>query len=250
MDRRALIAVIAGSFGFAAPALAAPPWKQERPANAAGREAFEAERYEDAAKRFETLEDELAGDDKAKAAFNRGDALYQSGDLEGAERAFDRAAEGAKGRVRADALFNQGLAREGQQNMRGAIEAYRDALLTEPEHAGARQNLERLLRLPPPPPQQQQQQSQSQSDEQKKQEGQPPPKPKDGENQDQAQQDPAQGKQEQQPPKEDSAQPPSSGKLTEKEADDILRSAEQEKQGQRLLQTGKPPPDFDPQKDW
>ena len=234
---------------LAAPAAAraAPPWKQERPANAEGRDAYDHERYDDAAKHFESLEDELDGEDKAKAAFNRGDTLYKSGDFEGAERAFDQAAAGAGGKTRADAFFNQGLSREAKKDTGGAIQSYRQALLAEPDHEGARMNLERLLRMPPPPPQPKGGKGENKEGKDKqKQQPQGGDQDKQGKKQDQAK-----GEQPKEaPPKDNSDRKPDSGKLSEKEADDILRSAEQDKTGQRLLQTGKPPPDYNPEKDW
>lgn len=241
MARYALLALAAL---LAAPrvAAAAPPWKKDNPENAAGRGAYERGDFGEAAQRFEKLGQTLEDDDKARAAFNRGDALYRAGDFAGAQQAFDEAARTGDPFLRGDAFFNQGLSREQTQDSKGAIEAYRRALLENPKHVPARTNLERLLRMPPPPPQQQPQPSpESQAEQQPGDENQPP-----------QEEQPGQGEEKKPPPEQppDEQRPAPSDKLTEKEADDILRAADQDKDARPPLNTGKPPRDYDPEKDW
>lgn len=222
---------------------AAPPWKKDRPANAAGRDAYERGDFGEAAQRFDKLGGELEGDDKARAAFNRGDALYRAGDFAGAAQAFDDAARTGDSALRGDAFFNQGLSREQTQDAKGAIDAYRRALLENPKHVPARTNLERLLRMPPPPPQPQPSpQSQDQQPAGQPDQPQPP-----GEQPGPEKQPPQQPRPDEQQPGQ---APAPSAKLTEKEADDILRAADQDKDARPPLSTGKPPEDYDPEKDW
>lgn len=226
-------------------------FKRDLPANRAGREAYARQRYDEAARDFERAARELTGEERFRAVFNRGSAMFQAGRLDEAEQAFGEAARTADVRLLADALYNRGRVREAQKDVAGAIADYRKALLTDPNHKLARTNLERLLRLPPPPPQ-----APAQA---------PPPGGKTAESvQPSAQHAPETDARRSPQPKSSprdteetassgSAQPrPADGRdLTPEEADAILDSAEREGQLNRPLNRSSPPPqDHDPSRDW
>lgn len=255
MDQRTRIALAAWALLLAAAveAGAAPPWKREAEPNAAGRDAYRQGNFDEALQRFEGLSGELGEEDRRRADFNRGASLYRMQRFKEAEQAFDSAAAAGDKRLRADAFYNRGLAQEGNNAAAKAIESYRKALLENPEHEPARINLEKLLRRPPPPPQQQQQQQQ-----QSGQGGAPEEQPRQP-GEDQAKQPPEQQQGQQEQEQAAGGEPKNAdrrraagreGELTQKEADDILRSAEQDNQGARVLPTGKPPQDYDPSRDW
>jgi tetratricopeptide (TPR) repeat protein len=257
----AFVSTCAIFFTAPAAAVAAPPWLEERTENARGREAYEQGRHDEALRQFEEAGKKAPEKDASIAAFNKGGALFKLGRFREAEQEFGKAASRASGATRADALFNRGLAQEAQQNTQAAIRSYSDALLANPEHKPSRVNLEKLLAAPPPQTQPQAGQSQDQQQGGEDQQAQPPGQGDEDENlagnqqPDETEPTPDPGRQaggpegqsrEEQPERK----PGASGKLTEKEADDILRAAEQETRGPRLMQQGKPPRDYDPARDW
>ncbi|TVR78577.1 MAG: tetratricopeptide repeat protein [Saprospirales bacterium] len=74
--------------------------------------------------------------------FNLGNALYKQGRFDEAAEFFEASREllGRSGQ-RADAWYNYGNARFEEMDFESAIEAYRNALLDQPEHHEARNNL-------------------------------------------------------------------------------------------------------------
>lgn len=252
MDQRTFILIIL-LLALPQAAHAAGPWKRELPANAAGREAFGKKDYDGALKRFDEADQAADGEEKKRAAFNRGGALLKAGKAKEAEQAFGEAAASEDSILRSDALFNRGLSRETQQDNPGAIEAYRRALLENPGNERARTNLQHLLLAPPPPPQQQQSKQDSKQNDSEKQKQEQQQAQKEKEEQEKKEQEKAPGEEEKQPDEknqDEQEQAAKPGELTQKEADDILQSSERDNTGPRLLQSGKPPNDYDPQRDW
>jgi len=122
-----------------------------------GNAAYEQERFEEALELYRQAAE--AAPDAPEAHFNRGDALYRSGDHEGAVSAFERAAQLAQERgddeLEARSRYNLGNAfyQEGRkplefdpqaavESLERSVRAYREALRIDPELAEAAENLE------------------------------------------------------------------------------------------------------------
>ncbi len=242
---------------------AEPPWKLEILENREGRKAYQSGDYEKARDHFRRAKRTVDGDDESRADFNRGAALFGAERFAEAEQAFESATRTNDDGLRADAFFNRGLALEGQTKTKEAIESYRQALLTNPNHEPARNNLERLLLMPPPPPEPQQgeneqadsgedQNEQSGAEQDKEQAGENPDSEGEqnadaGEGQDETP-GPNEPGEEDEAPRETAAE--ASDKLTDEEVERILRAAELESARPNLRQSGEPPPDYEPAKDW
>lgn len=116
-----------------------------------GNRAYRAGDHREAVERYrEALR---AGEDDPRVRYNLGTALLQVGEWEEARAQLSEALQGRDPDLRADAFYNLGNARarsvgEGSDDMerlRGAIEAYRRALLLQPGQEDARWNLELAL---------------------------------------------------------------------------------------------------------
>ncbi|XHF15127.1 tetratricopeptide repeat protein [Archangium gephyra] len=140
------------ALGLALPsgAWAAGLLEKEHPLIQKGRQAYTAERYEEALSAFEEAKKERPNDPAVE--FNRGDALMKLGRYEEAQRAFQSVAETQnQPELRQKATYNLGNAYAKTGDTREALKAYRRALTMDPSDAQARHNYEVLLRNLPPP---------------------------------------------------------------------------------------------------
>jgi len=100
-------------------------------------------------------------------AIGKGSALYKSKDFDGAIKEFSSAPTAGDDKLAADLKFNIGNAKFQEQDYKGAISSYIDALKLRPEEKDFKQNLE--LALSKLQEQQQQQQQQGQEGDQQDQ---------------------------------------------------------------------------------
>ncbi len=144
--------IVLTAFLFGIPALAADASSWLRRGNA----FFEEGNYPEAERAYrEALELDASG---FKAMFNLGNALYKQGRLEEAAGIFESLSLMPEARDEmAGVLHNLGNARLGKGDIAASIEAYKDALRTDPGDEETRYNLAYALRLleemPPPEPQ-------------------------------------------------------------------------------------------------
>ena len=125
------------------------PFEANPPAVARGLKAYDEGRYEDALREFQAAEREAPR--SAALEYNRGNTLYRLHRYDEAKEAYKRAAENADASLRERDLYNMGNALAEMGDTKGAIDAYRKALVLEPRDEAARHNLEVLLRNLPPP---------------------------------------------------------------------------------------------------
>lgn len=114
--------------------------------------AYRAGRYVEAAEQLAELVEQAPTD--AELWDRLGAARFRAGDAEGAARAWER--QDALLGGDADAAFNAGNAHFSARRYDEALARYEQALARDPNHPGARQNLEvvrqELARQPKPPP--------------------------------------------------------------------------------------------------
>src|SRR5687768_9167846 len=146
-----------------AAAIALPSWWRETNSHASsarGARAYEDKKYVEASKAFGRAQ-QIAP--SARNAFNLGTAEIASGNREqGSARLADAIQDPS---LRADALFNRGNSALESKALDHAVRDYTDALRANPNHAGAKRNLEIALarqRQQQPTPNGQQGQSQQQ----------------------------------------------------------------------------------------
>jgi Ca-activated chloride channel family protein len=123
-----------------------------------------------------------------RVRFNLADGLYKNGKFDESAALYRSLGENPRAPLAGAARFNLGNARFQQQDYRGAIQAYRDALHLKPDDLDTRRNLELALRAleeQQRQQKQQQQQNQNQNQNQKQQQ----------KSQGQGQQKPGQGQQ-------------------------------------------------------
>jgi tetratricopeptide (TPR) repeat protein len=126
-----------------------------------------------------------------RTRFNLADALYKNGKFDESAALYQSLGQDARAPLAGPARFNLGNARFQQQDYRGAIQAYRDALHVNPDDLDTRRNLELALRaLEEQQQQQKQQQKQNQNQNQDQKQSQ--------QSQGQGQQKPGHGQQNQQ----------------------------------------------------
>ncbi len=125
------------------------------------------------------------------ARFNAGTARLEAG-IEGAAELLERAAEDAPAELAPAVHFNLGNARVAGRDLQGALEAYREALRRQPDHAAAKHNLELALRELERQQQQEQQQQEQQQQEQQ-QERPAPDQPQGSPGADEPQESPSEG---------------------------------------------------------
>ena len=166
--------------------------------------------------------------------YDRGNAAFRMGKLDDAAGHFRRAAEKAPAPLASRALQNLGNTLDAKGDRQGAIDAYVDALRTDPSNEDARYDLEVLLRRKEPPrsPQQKQQggqpshggkgQQQQQRQQQQPQTGDPQeqPQPSPGQEGPEQQRDPGgAGQKPEQAQGEEGSRP---GPLTKQDAEKLL----------------------------
>lgn len=159
-----------------AAAIALPSWWRETNSHASsarGARAYEDKKYVEASKAFARAQQITPS---ARNAFNLGTAEIASGNREqGSARLADAIKDPS---LRADALFNRGNSALESKALDHAVRDYTDALRANPNHAGAKRNLEialaRQRQQRPSPNGQQQQQQQNQQKPQQPQQGRQP----------------------------------------------------------------------------
>lgn len=198
-----------------------PPWVDGLLFNAAerteaGRRALEAGEVDAALGRFESAH-RLAPDDPV-AGYNAGTARLAAARSDAASL-LEAAARSEAPAVAAKASYNLGNARFGANDFAGAVEAYRDALRSDPGYADAKHNLELALRKlqeqsgqqgQPQPQDQQQQDRQQQSDEKQESQSKDSENPENKDQKEESQSQPKPGDEKQDPdPKQE--EPPEQG---------------------------------------
>ena len=160
-----------------AAAIALPSWWRETNSHASsarGTRAYEDKKYGESSKAFARAQ-QLAP--SARSAFNLGTAEIAAGNREqGSARLAEAIRDPA---LRADALFNRGNSALESKALDHAVRDYTDALRANPNHAGAKRNLEIALarqqqQRPSPNGQQQQQQQPNQQKPQQPSQGRKP----------------------------------------------------------------------------
>lgn len=130
--------------------------------------AYEQGDYETAAKLYEEA---LRKENSVQGNYNLGNTDYHKGDYEAAARRYQEAARLAQDpTARSKALHNLGNAFMQQEETTKAIEAYRDALRSNPDDLETRHNLGKAMQLIRQQQQQQQQQQQNEQQEQQNEE--------------------------------------------------------------------------------
>ena len=187
-------------------ALAVPAWWRETNSHASsarGARAYEKKDYTKSVKAFGRAQ-QLAP--SARNAFNLGTAEIAAGNREqGSTHIADAVADPA---LRADALFNRGNSALDAKAYDHAVRDYSDALRANPNHAGAKRNLEIALSH--------------------KQNQQPAPGGKQGQ----------QGQNQQKPQPQPQGQKP--GPTSQPDLDTLLRSVQQQEQEELRRMKGKP----------
>ncbi|MBJ6759248.1 tetratricopeptide repeat protein [Myxococcaceae bacterium JPH2] len=147
---RAWAWTVAGLLCLPARAWAAGPLEKDHPLVQRGREAYEAGRYEDALRDFESARQERPNDPAVE--FNRADALAKLGRVAEAKEAFTQVAQSAKRPDLAEqSWYNLGNLAASTGDRKEALRAYRRALTLDPQDQQARHNYEVVLRNLPPP---------------------------------------------------------------------------------------------------
>ena len=175
-------------------------------------------------------------DNNPTASYNLGNTLFRKDNTDEAVQAYDNSIQNSSDNsVKEKAYYNKGVAYQKAKKLPECINAYKNALMLDPNDEEARQNLQRALQQQ----QQQQKQQQQQNKKDKKQQN----------KQDQQKQN-QQNKQDQQ--KQNSELKPRPSKLSKQDAEEKLKSLlENEKQLQDKLHKIKGAAAADkPEKDW
>lgn len=110
-----------------------------------GNEAYRAGQFIKAADAYEKALASSPSDEVA--AYNLGTAWFRAGNQADAERMFGIALANAKSTsLKADAWYNKGVSLTRQGKLRESIDAYKEALRSNPSDGLARENLIRALR--------------------------------------------------------------------------------------------------------
>ena len=127
--------------------------------NNEGNDAFETEQYGEALNSYTLAKQEDPA--LAEPYYNAGNALHRQGEMDSAALQLQESLRGSEGDLAQKSFYNLGNTYFKEEDWMSAIDAYRQALLINPEDAEAKYNLElalqNLLNEQPPPPQQQQQ---------------------------------------------------------------------------------------------
>jgi len=220
--------------------------------NNQGNQGFAAKKYDAAMEDYRLAQQ--ADPDLAAPYYNAGNTRYRQHDTEGAESQLQQSLRAADGELSEKTFYNLGNTYFGAQDWTKAIEAYKRALLLNPNDLDAKHNLELALQQQQQQNQQGQQNQQqqggggSQQQDQQNQQGQPNDQnqPNGGGSQGEQQDQSGGGDQSQ------DAQSPGQGRLSRRQAEQLLDALGQEGQTlqQRLQQQigGGPMPL--PDKDW
>ena len=199
-----------------------------------GNEAYKKNNYDAAENSYR---DALKiAENNTTASYNLGNALYRKDNTDEAVEAFDNTIKNSSDNVtKENAYYNKGVAYQKAKKLPECIDAYKNALMLNPNDEDARQNLQRALK--------EQKQQQPQQDQKNQKDKKQQPK-KDQKKQDQ------QNKQDHQKQNDEPKSKPS--KISKQDAEEKLKSLlENEKALQDKLHKirGAASPDK-PEKDW
>jgi hypothetical protein len=153
-----------------------------------GNNAFAQQAYEEALQAYE--EAQAKSPELAEPTYNAANVLYREGKYEEALKALQAAAQVAQSDALAqNSHFNAGNAAFNTKGWDAAIEAYRQALLRNPDDLDAKVNLELALQQKQQQEQQDQQNEQNQEQQDQQEQNQQNQEQEDQQNQDQQQQD-------------------------------------------------------------
>jgi tetratricopeptide (TPR) repeat protein len=166
--------------------------------------------------------------------FDKGTAYFKLNDFKLAERYFDKAAANSDDKeLKARALFNKGNAIYKQGDKRKAIDSYLEALEAKPDFAPARKNLELIRKEDSKKQQENNQESEDQEEENKQNQN----DPKQGNNPKNEQKKKGRNQSKNGNQKEEQNQSgQESKKITKEEAQRILESARQDRVKRRQMQ--------------
>ncbi len=193
-----------------------------------GNQFYQQKDFENAAKEYQTALNKSDGKNAA-ANFNLGNTFFKKGNSKDALKFYEQILANSNNKeLQQNALYNKGVVYQKENKLPEAIEAYKKALLLNPNDEDARQNLQRIL----------QQNKENNKDKDKKKDKEKNPDNKDKQN-----------PQEAPKPNQEPKQQPS--KISKQDAEEKLKSlAEKEKSLQEKLnkmRTGNP---TKPEKDW
>jgi tetratricopeptide (TPR) repeat protein len=225
--------------------------------NNQGNKSYESEQYNEALNSYTAAKQE--DPNLPEPYYNSGNTFYRQGDLDAAGLQLQEALRSQDDELAQKSFYNLGNAYFKQEDWMGAIDAYRQALLLDPDDAQAKYNLELALQnLFQQQAAQQQQQQQGQNEQQQPTQGggqqpnQQPQQPQPGEGEEPEgggegeQQDEESGQNDQ--PQEPQ---PSQGQLSPDEAKQLLDALGQDSQTlQERLQQQFGGPALPPQQDW
>lgn len=120
-----------------------------------GNDLYEQQQFEQAAKEYQKIAE--MDSSFSVAQFNLGNALYKSGKRDDANKTFKDLLKNEKDPIQSSKLnYNVGVILSSQHKLEASIEAYKKALLQNPDDKEARENLQKALleskRKTPPPP--------------------------------------------------------------------------------------------------
>lgn len=196
-----------------------------------GNQFYQKKDFENAAKEYQNALNKSNGKN-ATANFNMANTLFKKGNSTDAINAYNQTIENSNSKdLQQNALYNKGVVYQKENKITEAIDAYKKALILNPNDEDARQNLQRAL--------QQNKSSQNNKDKDKKDN-------KNNQDNDKNKKDPQKpDPNQQQEPK----QQPS--KMSKQDAEEKLKSlAEQEKSLQEKLNKIKAGVPNKPEKDW
>ena len=163
MNRRKLVTTVIALATLTLLATACSPSAAKLTAD--GNDAFAKQAYEEALQAYG--EAQARSPELAEPYYNAANVLYRAGQHEEALKALQAAAQVAQSDVLAqNSYFNAGNSAFNTQGWDTAIEAYRQALLRNPDDLDAKVNLELALQQKQQQEQQEQQDKQDQQDEQ------------------------------------------------------------------------------------
>jgi Ca-activated chloride channel family protein len=153
--------------------------------------------------------------------YNKGNAQYKMGNQDGANSSYEEVIQsGRDPQLTEQSYYNKGVVYQKQQQLDASIDAWKKALLLNPDDREARENLQKALRE-----KKQQQDQENQKKDQKK-------------------------KQDQKQDKENRQPPPQQSKLNQQQVEQLLKALEQkEKEVQKRMQQ-KAAGSSQPEKDW
>lgn len=132
-----------------------------------GNDLYKKQQFDQASKEYEKIPEEDSS--FAIAQFNLGNALYKAGKKDDATQTFTKLIKNEKDPIQSSKLnYNVGVILSSRHKLEASIEAYKNALLQNPDDKDARENLQKALlelkkKTPPPPKEDKKKKQQPQS---------------------------------------------------------------------------------------